>query len=227
MKSRMIVFASLASLALALPAFAQQVNPATFVGKAGDCGTGYAAGSRIVTAAWLTGLGLPDNGGLNSNPLDPTNNPNKKDPHSGLLVSKNGPTADCSSSGANITKVKGITLTEIGFDIRNGSHCSGGSPRFDVQASDGFHFLGGCGNGTQTPAPQDPLWTRVRIDPTNPSQSFPVIAAGATIQSISITFDEGTDTAGGMPGLAVLDNIDINGALVGAGKPGENGKGGN
>jgi hypothetical protein len=46
--------------------------PSVFVGKAGDCGTGYAAGSNIVTAAWLRGMGLPDNGGLNSNRVNPT-----------------------------------------------------------------------------------------------------------------------------------------------------------
>src|SRR2546422_8509885 len=40
--------------------------PFEFVGKAGDCGA--AAGSRIVTAAWLKGMGLPD-----------TDDPNKKD----------------------------------------------------------------------------------------------------------------------------------------------------
>jgi hypothetical protein len=138
----------------------------------------------------------------------------------GLLLSKNGLTSDCSAAQANITNVKGKTLTELGFDVRNGSHCGAGAPRFDVQASDGFHFLGGCSNGTATPAPQDPTaWTRVRIDPTNPAQAFPPIASGATIVNISIIFDEGTDTSGGMPGLAVIDNIDINGTLVAAGKP--------
>jgi hypothetical protein len=34
---------------------------------------------------------------------------------------------------------------------------------------------------------------------------------------MDITCDEGTDTAGGMPGLAVIDNIDINGKLIGSG----------
>ena len=221
MKSRMIMFASLASLALASShAFADgkknnnfSVNPFTFVGAPGDCGP--VAGSNIVTSKWETGLGLPDDGSSNTAPAN-------TDPHMGLLLSKNGLTADCSSAGADITKVKGITLTEIGFDVRNGSHCSGGAPRFNVDASDGSHFVGSCTNGTLTPAPQDPTaWTRARFDPTNPAQFFPPLAAGATIKSISIIFDEGTDTAGGMPGLAVIDNIDINGVLVGAGKSGE------
>ena len=52
-----------------------------------------------------------------------------------------------------------------------------------------------------------------------PVTFFPALTPGATIKSISIIFDEGTDTAGGMPGLAVIDNIDINGVLVPSGPP--------
>ena len=54
----------------------------------------------------------------------------------------------------------------------------------------------------------------MRIDPSNPGQAFPPIAAGAKVTSIQIVFDEGTDTPPGA-GLAVIDNIDINGVLVG------------
>jgi hypothetical protein len=40
-----------------------------------------------------------------------------------------------------------------------------------------------------------------------------------TVQSITIIFDEGQDASAGpdMFGLAVLDNIDINGTIVGRG----------
>jgi hypothetical protein len=48
---------------------------------------------------------------------------------------------------------------------------------------------------------------RVRFDPTNSSQAYPPVAAGVTIKSIQIVFDE--------PGQAIIDNIDINGVLVG------------
>ena len=221
MKKSVVIAIALVCLALAPFAFADDpkgtisVHSKTFVGKAGDCGTGYAAGSEIVSAAWIKGMGLPDNGGANSNPTNPTDNPNKNDDRNGLLLSKNGPTPDCSAAGADITGAEGAILTVVGFDIRNGTHCGAGAPRFNVEATDGFHFLGGCSNGTQTPAPQDPAnWTRVRIDPSNPGQAFPPIAAGAKVKSISIIFDEGTD-AGPGAGLAVIDNIDINGAIAG------------
>src|SRR4051812_4619263 len=82
--------------------------PEVFVGQAGDCGAGTAAGSRIVTSAWLGGMGLPDNGGLNTSVADVLlGNPNRNDPHRGLLLSKNGPTADCSAAGATIQGVRG------------------------------------------------------------------------------------------------------------------------
>ena len=182
------------------PAF--KAKPFTFVGAAGDCGTGYPAGSDIVDAAWQTHQGLPDAG---------------KSDHA-LYLAKLGLTTDCSAAGAVIDGVSGITLTEIGFDIRDSGHCGAGAPRFNVSATDGFHFLGGCANGAKTPNTPATGWTRVRIDPTDPAQAFPPIAANATILSIAVLFDEGTDTGPDFTGSAFIDNIDINGVLIG--KPG-------
>jgi len=50
------------------------------------------------------------------------------------------------------------------------------------------------------------------------SDGAPVPVAG-TVKSIQIVFDEGQDPSGGpdQSGLAVLDNIDVNGVLVGHG----------
>src|SRR5882762_5402522 len=67
-----------------------QAVPWVFIAVEHECGEGYPAGSRIVTSAWLGGMGLPDNAGPNRNPLNPADAPNKQDPHMGLLLSKNG-----------------------------------------------------------------------------------------------------------------------------------------
>jgi hypothetical protein len=216
-----------AVLALAAPGLALadddddslRAVPVIFIGKAGDCGTlatgePYPAGSRIVTSAWLGGMGLPDNDGPNTT----------RDPHLGLLLSKNGPTADCSAAGADIRGVRGMEVGAtfvLGFDYRNGGHCGGGAPRFNVSytapdGSDGFSFVGNCATDTPTPAPQDPAeWTRLRFGA--PSQ-FPPIPAGSRIKSISIIFDEGTDSPGAEDprgvGLAVIDNIFIDGTTI-------------
>ena len=221
-----------------------KADPAVFVGKAGDCGeiapgVAYPAGSNIVTAAWLRGAGLPDNGGANTSAADLATNPNKSDPHTGLLLSKNGPTADCSAAGARITGVKGMTVTadfQLGYDYRNGGHCGAGAPRFDVTyrlpgGGEASSFVGGCSNdSTPTPADQDPLqWSRVRFETSNPAESFPPIPPGSTIESITLTQDEGTDTPtaprpsgdAGNPagiGLSVVDNIFVNGEYIRSGK---------
>jgi hypothetical protein len=212
----------LALVGIGTPAYASgpsvlQAVPSVFVGAVGDCGTLYPAGSRIVTAQWSDGLGLPDNGGLNTSASDLSTNPNKNDEHDGLLLSKNGPTPDCSAAGATIKGVKGMVVTSpfvLGFDFRNGNHCGAGAPRFNITTDHGsfFSFLGGCSNSTLTPAPQDPTaWTRARIDVFNPAQAFPVLVPGMTITSLEIVFDEGTDSGNG---LAIIDNIFINGRYI-------------
>ena len=209
-----------------------KADPFVFVGKAGDCGEGTPAGSNIVTAAWLGGAGLPDNGGQNPSA-------DRRDRHRGLLLSKNGPTTDCSAAGAEIKGVKGMVVGanfELGYDYRNGGHCGAGAPRFNVSytlqgGGDAFSFVGGCSNdSTPTPAPQDTAqWSRVRFQTSNPAESFPVIPAGSRIKSINLIFDEGTDTPtaarpsgdAGNPagiGLSVVDNIFINGEVIRSGK---------
>jgi hypothetical protein len=202
-----------------------RATPFAFVGTADECGG--PAGSRIVTAAWLGGMGLPDNGGQNTTAADVATNPNKNDPHRGLLLSKNGPTSDCSSAGVTISGTgREFTVTELGFDYRNGTHCGAGAPRFNITSSAGFTYFAGCAAGAATPAPQDPLeWTRVRF--TSAAQVFPqfpdnppfVFGPGGTeVRRLAIVYDEGTDTPTAEDprgvGLAVLDNIDVNGRLI-------------
>jgi hypothetical protein len=198
--------------------------PAVFVGLREACGPGYPAGANIVTAAWMRGLGLPDEGQPNSNPSDPRDNPAKKNPRFGLLLSKNGPTPDCSAAGANIVGTgRSFTIHELGFDYRNGSHCGAGAPRFNIVTTDGRLYFAGCLDGTKTPAPQDPTqWTRIRF---SADQVFPADAAsppfefGVTeVRRLVINYDEGTDIPtpedpSGI-GLVVLDNIDVNGHLI-------------
>jgi len=57
-------------------------------------------------------------------------------------------------------------------------------------------------------------WVRLRW---GPAEAFPPITT--SVQRIVIVFDEGTDASGGPDefGAAILDNIDVNGTLVGEG----------
>ncbi|MGI9057255.1 MAG: hypothetical protein ACR2H5_01610 [Ktedonobacteraceae bacterium] len=102
-----------------------------------------------------------------------------------------------SASGANITNVKGIVLTEIGWDVRDNGHCGAGAPRFNVTTSDNVtHFIG-CASPTpisSTPVGPDAngfTWHKNRYDPAT---AFPAITPGETVKSIQIVFDEGVDT---------------------------------
>jgi hypothetical protein len=173
-------------------------------------------------------MGLPDNGGFNFPATDPRDAPNKDDAHYGLLLSKNGRTAICAAAGASIVGVKGKVLgpgAQLGFDYRKGSHCGGGAPRFNVVVKDpltnmqNFFFVGGCAGAVITDAGQDPLeWARIRF-----FTAAAGIPEGSILQGIAIIYDEGTDQPSPIAedpqgvGLAVIDNIFINGEYIRSG----------
>jgi len=164
-----------------------------------------------VAAAWVKGLGETDASGPNN---------------FAVLVSKSTETAANASSGVVITGAEGTVLNDptsvLGFDIRDGSHCGAGAPRFNVVTMDGvLHFLG-CQAATTVEAGDgepaiEPGWTRKKLTPSDLNQAFPAIPTGAisstnTVSSIAIVFDEGTDQG---VGFAILDNININGVFLG------------
>jgi hypothetical protein len=194
-------------------------QPFEFIAEADECAPGYPEGARIVAGQWIEGLGLPDGGGSNvpTNDTDPffpnSDTPNKGDRRNGLLVAKTGSTPTCSSAGLVVRSLDPIPVgagTTLGYDVRRGSHCSGGAPRFNVRTEEGgFYFVGACTQSyaTSSPAPQDPTgWTRVRFDLMGAG-----IPDGHTVSSVSIVFDEGTDTG---DGLAVIDNIQVGDLLI-------------
>jgi hypothetical protein len=178
------------------------VKPGTFVGAFEACGTGYPAGTPGgVSAAWVTKQGLPDSA---------------KSDHA-LVLTKQVATSDCSASGASITGANGQVITELGFDVRDGTWCGAGAPRFNVITQDDvFHFVGcaAMNNAGSSVDARGGTWTRKRTDG---STAFPPINPGDSIKFIEIVFDEGNDNGPGS-GSVILDNIDVNGTL--AGKPG-------
>jgi hypothetical protein len=146
----------------------------------------------------------------------------------GLLLVKTGPTNNFAAATAELTNVKTITLTELGYDIRKsggdassplGSHCGAGAPRFDVVTTDGtVHFVG-CNSPLAMVTATSNAWIRLRWFAAELAMAFPPIMSTDVVQRIVIVFDEGTDASGGPDefGAAILDNIDVNGTLVGEG----------
>jgi hypothetical protein len=188
--------------------------PAVFVGTAGQCDP-LPAGAKIVTAAWQGGLGLPDNG---------TAHPAGSTKHEGLLLSKNGPTLNCSAATAEITVAGAAfsgTITTLGFDFRNGTSCGAGAPRINVYSGATTYFFG-CAHGTKSAAPQSPTqWTRVTFNAAGgPYPGAETFDFGVTpVDGIEIIFDEGTDTdlppdAPAGPGLVTIDNIRIDNTFI-------------
>jgi hypothetical protein len=193
--------------------------------------------TSLVRARWLRGIGCPTGAtAFIDDPLTPAFDPKpvpytdnacmtgdpKENPgrNEGLLLVKTGPTGNFASAGAELKGVKGITLTELGYDIRSGSHCGAGAPRFNVVTSDGVNHFVGCSSPAGAPTAVGMGWTRLRWDAALLATAFPPISPlNNEVQSITIIFDEGQDAMGGpdMFGLAVLDNIDVNGTMVGRG----------
>jgi hypothetical protein len=163
--------------------------------------------SGTVGAALLDAAGVPVSSGTT------TSNPGNL----ALALSKTVHAPAGTSAGAQLVGAENLVkLTELGFDVRQGGHCTANSPHFVVVTSDDVtHVLTGCANGTIQTAPAQG-WIRVRFDPANPAQASPPIAPGQSIKSIAIVLDQGpeaTPNPGG--GLVVLDNIDVNGVIVG------------
>ena len=173
-----------------------------------------------VDAQWETHQGLPDAG---------------KSDHALFLV-KDALTTEFSAAGAEIEGAEGLTLTndtnpfELGFDIRDDSHFTGGSPRFNVLATDGFHFIGGLSGVVGSTVYKGHTWFRVRFDAQNPVQAFPPVTPGAQVIFIDLVVDEGVDVPTANAGQYILDNIAVDpleSVEVRIGKPGNNKAGDN
>jgi hypothetical protein len=231
------IFASLAMLAL----MAGVVYAAgSFSVKPGEFDP---ANTFLVQAQWLDGIGCPASGrvspdGSTTTPYSDAGCPtgDSSDQHNqGLLLAKTGPTTNFAAAVAQLNGVNGMTLTELGYDIRKsggaatsplGSHCGAGAPRFDVITDDGTDHFVGCNSPAATVTASSTGWLRLRWNAAGLAAAFPPIAPTDKVRSITIVFDEGQDTAPDFFGLAVLDNIDVNGVLVGSGaNQGDKGKG--
>jgi hypothetical protein len=151
---------------------------------------------HLVVAAWMPQQGIVDAG---------------KSYHA-LYLQKDVLTSDTAYATAQVKPFtdKLVTdLSELGFDYKNGGHCTAVAPRFLIQV-DGTDYSVGCASGVPSLSPDDPVnWTRVRFGPTELSAAG--VPLTGTINSLKLVFDEGTDVN---VGFIFLDNIDVNGLLI-------------
>jgi hypothetical protein len=160
------------------------------------------AGSNTVAASWMDSMGA----GTTTTTSTTTDILNQ-----GLVLSKTSAASNQAQAGAVIRGVEGMSLTQLGFDLRTGSQCTVKSPRLVVVTTDEVVHKAGCQTATSQPAPA-PGWQRLRIDPTNPAQMVPAIAAGSKVKTMHVVVDDGPETGSS---VVVIDNIDVNGKLIG------------
>jgi hypothetical protein len=207
------------------------------------------AQTSLVSSGWVSGIGCPTSQpvatypstsatGTYGDPACPTGDSRDRQ-NQGLLLSKEGPTSNDASAIADIQGVRGTVLTELGYDIRKpgsptdarGSHCGAGAPRFNITLVNGNSYFIGC-NSPPAVSQSGDAWQRLRWGGSSPLMAYNATTgtldniAGQTVKSLQIVFDEGTDTGPDNFGLAVLDNIDVNGHLVGHGSRGTGGDSG-
>jgi hypothetical protein len=189
-------------------------------------------GTQLVTADWIDGTGCPTEartagetgpGPDYTDPACPTGDSRDRKVE-GLLLSKTGPTANVAAAVA-IVRNAPETITELGWDIRKpgpdgaagprGSHCGAGAPRWNIETDAGTFFIG-CNSPPATTQIAGTGYTRLRWDASTPVFGPTTTTLGALeVEGLRIVFDEGYDTGPDNFGLAVLDNIDVNGKLVG------------
>jgi len=182
------------------------------------------ANTFLVQAEWLAGIGCPTGARIShdgsittgsfSDPACETGDLRDRR-NEGLLLVKTGPTDNFAAAGVEIKGARGEIVTELGYDIRKpgslgapaGSHCGKWAPRFDITPFGGGAATSiGCSSPPPVVEASGDGWLRLRW-----------IIPAVKVESLAIVFDEGQDTGPDNFGLAVLDNIDVNDTLVGAG----------
>jgi hypothetical protein len=122
-----------------------------------------------------------------------------------LHLEKNCPTATNASAGAEVTGVSGQTFQSASFTLASATQCQGGSPRFNVETTTGFFFLG-CNNVTPTTNPDGTVtytFTAATLaaagqqvpTPTGANESVSVlIAVQGTADLTKVTFNDKLQT---------------------------------
>ena len=234
MKKKLFAGAVLSSLALAGAAYGAVT---TF--HVALAGTYDPAKTFLVGAAWQSGIGCPTHSriaeypsqtptGVYTDPACKTGDTRDKQ-NTGLILAKTGPITNNAESFVELKDLKGVTPTELGYDIRKpgtdvndlrGSHCGAGSPMFQLEMQNGDVYDVACNSPVPTVTTGNG-WQRLRWSGST-LQGY--LNGGGTAQPITgkikratIVFQEGQDSGPDNSGLAVLDNIDVNGILVGQG----------
>ncbi|HEX3454694.1 MAG TPA: hypothetical protein VHS03_08715 [Gaiellaceae bacterium] len=233
MKKKLIAGVALGTMLLAASAYGA-VNKLHLA----QTGTYDPAKTFLVGSSWVSGVGCPTHSkvatypsttptGAYTDPACTTGDANDKQ-NTGLVLAKTGPTSNNAESFVELKGLSGVAPSELGYDLRTpdlssarGSHCGASAPMFQLAMENGDVYYVGCNSPAATSQTSGNGWIRLRWGGSAPLQGY---LNGTTLQPItgkiksaSIVFQEGQDTGPDNFGLAVLDNIDVNGTLIGQG----------
>jgi hypothetical protein len=149
-------------------------------------------------STWVDGAGVP--GGTDNQGLV-------------LLLSQLVTFPPGASADATITNVDGTVLTSLGMDHMLGTACTNGSPRWDVETTNGGVYGVGCASGTHSTAGMPAGWERITFSNADfQNLSGPAFTGfgttGATLSFLQLLQDEA--------GVAVVDNLNVNGTVIGS-----------
>jgi len=115
------------------------------------------------------------------------------------------------SAIAAVSPIEGVKLTHLGFDHKVGTHCTNGSPRWDVETADGSSYAFGCAAGIHEVDLPAAGWERVTFSCEDVQVlkglygSCP-LGSPQTVRVLQVIQDEAASTT--------LDNLDVNWNLL-------------
>jgi hypothetical protein len=111
------------------------------------------------------------------------------------------------SAQAVVSPIDGVKLTHLGFDHKLGTHCTNGSPRWDVETTDGSSYAFGCAAGIHEVGLPGAGWERITFGCDDVQMlkglngSCP-LGSPQTVRVLQVIQDE--------PASTTLDNLDVN-----------------
>ena len=115
------------------------------------------------------------------------------------------------SAIAAVGPIEGLKVTHLGFDHKLGTHCTNGSPRWDVETTDGSSYAFGCAAGIHQIGLPAAGWERITFSCEDVQMlkglygSCP-LGSPQTVRVLQVVHDEAASTT--------LDNLDVNWNLL-------------
>ncbi len=146
-----------------------------------------------ITAAWTSALDAPSHHALT------------------LAISELVTFPPGASAIASVSPIAGVKLTHLGFDHKEGTHCTNGSPRWDVETTDGSSYAFGCAAGIHEPELPADGWERITfscddVQVLNGLSGSCPLGSPQVIRVLQIVHDE--------PARTILDNLNVNWNLL-------------